>query len=291
MADAAVAGQQPATSRDGRVRRRLDAGHRHRAPQPTTTRVPMSTRPVPGTPVATAVAGYRSVALTWTLPLSGGSALTNFIVYRGTSPTSMTNGRRYRPLTPRGPTPAHRWTTYYYRSRRQLDGESLRSPTVTPSQRARRSCPPTPVVSATTAPNQVALSWSPPSANGSPLTGYTVYRGTSHIPITVRHHPGRRGDGVCRLRPDERRQLLTTGFVQKRRRSLRLLGRPRRHADVHHDGGGRDPFPHIRGTSASLTLPAETAPGDLLIAWLGFSNATSAYRRSWTDGPRFPGRR
>ena len=40
---------------------------------------------VPSAPVLTATAGTSSVALSWTVPANGGSALTGYNVYRGTA--------------------------------------------------------------------------------------------------------------------------------------------------------------------------------------------------------------
>ena len=281
MADASVAGQQAA-----------DLGGRLRADDVSTPDTGTGPRtyddagayeypPVPGTPTATPVAGYRSVALTWTRPPAGGSALSNFIVYRGTSPTTLTKRATLSPLAVSwNDSQLTAWTTYYYQvSASNSHGESLHSPTVSchPDRAADRAGDTR--VSATTAPNQVALSWSPPAANGSPLTSYTVYRGTSPNPITVLATLGATATGYV----DSGRTNGVTYHYRVRARngvglsaySANIAAMPTSITMV-----GVATRPLTAGvTSASLTLPAETAPGDLLIAWLGFTQCCLRNRR------------
>ncbi|HKD94095.1 MAG TPA: fibronectin type III domain-containing protein [Gaiellaceae bacterium] len=130
-----------------------------------------------------ATAGNATVALAWSAPTSnGGSAITGYRVYRGTSAGNETL------LTTLGNVTA--WTdsgltngaTYYYKvSALNSVGESVGSNemSATPSQPATAPSAPT-LNSATAANTTVTLAWGAPSNNGgSAVTGYRVYRGTS----------------------------------------------------------------------------------------------------------------
>jgi len=139
---------------------------------------------VPGPPQSPgASGGNTTVDVSWIAPTTdGGSSITNYEIYRGTSPggevkvaevgnaplsfhdTGLTNG-----------------TTYYYEvSAKNAIGEgSLSSETSATPQ------PPPPVppsaptlISATPGNAQVSLTWSAPTSNGgSSVTNYTIYRG------------------------------------------------------------------------------------------------------------------
>ena len=248
--------------------------------------------PVPGTPVASAVAGNRLVALSWTVPPAGGSPLTKFTVYRGTSPTTLTQRATFGTATTSfTDSTVTAWTRYYYQvSATNAHGESLRSTTVSAIPTGPPIAPAIPVVSATTAPHQVSLSWSAPAANGSALTGYTVYRGTSPAPTTPVATVGPAATGYI----DTGRTNGVTYYY--RVRAANAVGMSAFSADVAAmptsitlAGIATRPLT-AGGTSASLPLPTETAPGDLLIAWLGFTNATSAIEGmdGWTQLPWSP---
>jgi hypothetical protein len=141
---------------------------------------------VPGPPQSpSASAGNTTVDVSWSAPSSdGGSTITNYEIYRGTSPgggvkvaevgnsplsyhdTGLTNGQ-----------------TYYYKvSAKNAVGEGALS-----SETSATPQPPPPVppsaptlTSATPGNAQVTLSWTPPSSNGgSPVTNYTIYRSTT----------------------------------------------------------------------------------------------------------------
>lgn len=128
----------------------------------------------------TAFPGNAQVTLDWTAPASdGGSPVTNYIIYRGTTPggeaflielgnvlaypdTGLTNGQTY----------------YYQVSAKNLAGEGPRSSevSVTPA-----TVPGQPLLLvATSGVRQITLTWLPPTSDGgSPITNYSVFRGTA----------------------------------------------------------------------------------------------------------------
>ena len=142
----------------------------------------------PGPPVlASASPGNNAVALSWGAPASnGGSAVTGYKVYRGTSPAGESllaapagTGTSFTDLT------AVNGTTYYYKvpaANANGDGSLSNELWATPA-----TVPAAPALTAATAGNnQVALAWSAPAPNGgSPVTGYRVYRGTTSGVVTL----------------------------------------------------------------------------------------------------------
>jgi fibronectin type 3 domain-containing protein len=129
--------------------------------------------------------GNGSVALSWAVPATdGGSPITGYDVYRGTSP----GGESATPLASNvvtngfTDTSAVNGTTYYYTvAAVNAVGLSPHSSeaSATPSQPA--AAPSAPQGLAATGGNgTVKLSWSAPASNGgAAVTGYDVYRGTS----------------------------------------------------------------------------------------------------------------
>jgi fibronectin type 3 domain-containing protein len=128
--------------------------------------------------MATAVSGH--VALSWTDPASnGGSAITGYNVYRGTSAGTETL------LTTVGPVLAYTdgdvtpGTTYYY------EVSAVNPVGVGPKSNEASATPATAPamprsLAAAAGPNEVTLSWvAPISDGGSSITGYKVYRATS----------------------------------------------------------------------------------------------------------------
>jgi fibronectin type 3 domain-containing protein len=154
----------------------------------TTLPVPFKTAsPVaPSAPQSlAATAGSGSVSLTWTPPASnGGSPVTGYDVYRGTS----AGGESATPIatnltgTSFTDKSINNGTTYYYTV------AAVNAAGVSPPS-GEASATPQPLVTAPSAPQSLAatggsgsvsLSWAAPSSNGgSPVTGYDIYRGAS----------------------------------------------------------------------------------------------------------------
>ena len=136
---------------------------------------------IPSAPQALSVTpGNMQVILTWTSPASnGGSTITNYRVYRGTTPggeillttlgnvftftsTSLTNGQLY----------------YFIVSAVNSVGASANSTEATAMPGATPTAPQN--FTATAGPALVMLSWTAPASNGgSPITNYKIYRGMS----------------------------------------------------------------------------------------------------------------
>jgi parallel beta-helix repeat protein len=292
MADSAVAGQ-PSVDITGRARADdVSTPNSGTGPRPYDDAGAYEYPPVPGTPSANAAAGYRAVALTWTVPLAGGSPRTLFTVYRGTSPTSLTARATFAPTTTAWTdTLVTPWTTYYYQvTTSNSYGESLPSAMVSATPTGPPIAPFAPVLTSTTSPNRVALAWTPPPANGSPLTGYTVYRGTTANPTAVLTTLGPTAtsftDSGLTNRVTYHYRIRASNAVGVSAYSADLAAMP---TSITLAGTAARPLT-AGVTSASLTLPTETAAGDLLVAWLGFTNATSAIAGmdGWTPLPGSP---
>jgi fibronectin type 3 domain-containing protein len=139
---------------------------------------------VPGAPALnSASAGNGSVALAWSAPGSnGGSAITGYKVYRGTTSGGETLLATLGNVTSWTDSNAANGTTYYYKvTAVNSVGESAGSneKSATPSQPATVPSAPT-LTSAAGGNANVALTWNAPGNNGgATVTGYKVYRGTS----------------------------------------------------------------------------------------------------------------
>ena len=145
---------------------------------------PVAPATAPGTPsLAVVAAGNASVNLSWNAPSSnGGSPITGYKVYRGTSRGGETLLTTLGALTSYLDTSVLNGTTYYYQvSAVNSVGEGSRSSEWPATPVAPATAPGTPTLNAATPGNaSVALSWSAPSSDGgSAITGYKVYRGTS----------------------------------------------------------------------------------------------------------------
>ena len=130
-----------------------------------------------------ATGGNASARLSWTAPASnGGSAITGYNVYRGTSP----GGESATPLatnvaaTSFTDATANNGSTYYYKvAAVNVVGVSPQSNEASATPQATVPSAPASLV-ASGANGRVALSWAVPASDGgSPITGYNVYRGTS----------------------------------------------------------------------------------------------------------------
>jgi hypothetical protein len=138
---------------------------------------------VPGAPTLSASAGNAVVHLTWTVPSDGGSPITNYKVYRGTSSGGETLLTTLGSVTSYDDTAITNGTTYFYRvSAQNVVGEGAQSNEVSATPQAGAGLPSAPQ-NLTAAPAKgkgVQLTWSPPVSNGgSPITGYNIYRGTA----------------------------------------------------------------------------------------------------------------
>jgi titin len=141
---------------------------------------PTAPATVPGAPTLTATAGNGQVALSWTAPSDGGSPITGYRLYRGTSSGNLTlyqslgTGLTYTDAA------VTNGTTYLYAvSAVNAIGEGARSAERSAIPTAPTTVPGTPTLTATAGNGQVALSWTTPADGGSPITGYRLYRGTS----------------------------------------------------------------------------------------------------------------
>jgi fibronectin type 3 domain-containing protein len=133
--------------------------------------------PAQGPPAPTLSATADSaVHLSWNAPSDGGSPITGYKIYRGTSAggetllTSVGTVASYDDPSVTG------GTKYYYRVAAVNsigDGTQSNEVSATPVQ-----LPAAPSLSAT-ADSAVHLSWSAPANGGAPISGYNLYRGTS----------------------------------------------------------------------------------------------------------------
>jgi fibronectin type 3 domain-containing protein len=137
---------------------------------------------VPGAPTGlTATAGNGQVALAWTAPASnGGSAITGYRIYRGTSSGAETLLITTAAVTTYTDTAVVNGTSYFYQVTAVNDlGESVRSTEASARPAAAPGAPTNPSAK----PDKtrgVDLSWSAPSSNGgSAITGYRIYRSTA----------------------------------------------------------------------------------------------------------------
>jgi fibronectin type 3 domain-containing protein len=142
--------------------------------------------PTPAVPgsltLQTAVGADGRVILSWTVPNDGGSTLTDYYVYRGTTP----GGEVFLfASSPGVPTATDfgvvNGVAYYYKvSAKNAIGEGPLSNELSATPTEGVDVPGSLTLLAATPGNgQVNLTWTVPSDGGSPLTGYTVYRGTT----------------------------------------------------------------------------------------------------------------
>jgi fibronectin type 3 domain-containing protein len=135
----------------------------------------------PGAPTGlTASGGNRQVTLTWSPPIdNGGIAITNYVIYRGPASGAEVYLRTIGNVTTHIDTTLTNGVTYFYKvaavneaGEGALSAEASATPMSVPS-------PPTGVV-AMSILSSVIVEWqSPMDTGGSPVTNYSIYRGTS----------------------------------------------------------------------------------------------------------------
>jgi fibronectin type 3 domain-containing protein len=142
---------------------------------------PVAPATVPGTPTASATAGTGSVTLNWTVPSNGGSALTGFIIYRGTVSGTETAWTIAGPGTSNYlDTNVVNGTKYFYQvSALNNVGEGARSNETSATSTAATTAPSPPSLSGSAGNASATLSWTTPADGGNAITGYRIYRGTS----------------------------------------------------------------------------------------------------------------
>lgn len=150
----------------------------------------VSAIPVPGVAGAPtdliATSGTTSISLSWTAPVSnGGSKITGYYVYEGTSPGGESSDSVIcTPTNPPAETPcvvtALATDTTYYFVVKALNayGYSAASNEASATLAAKPDAPT--MLTATPENTSVALSWTAPASDGgSPITGYDVYEGST----------------------------------------------------------------------------------------------------------------
>jgi fibronectin type 3 domain-containing protein len=129
-----------------------------------------------------ATGGNNQVSLTWQAPSDGGSPITGYNIYKGTS-----SGGESSLTTVSGSTLSYTNTAlsngvtyYYYVTAVNTIGESSHSNEVSATPTASPTVPSAiQNLAATGGNNQVSLTWSAPSNGGSAITGYDIYQGTT----------------------------------------------------------------------------------------------------------------
>src|SRR2546421_362491 len=147
-----------------------------------------SAPPPPPTPPSAptnlvATVGNAQVGLTWQAPASnGGSPITNYRIYRGTSSNGETLKTTIGNVLTYTDTTVTNGVTYYYQvSAVNNVGEGPRSNEASATPTAPATPPSAPQgLSASPGDATVTLTWSAPSSNGgSPITNYRIYRATT----------------------------------------------------------------------------------------------------------------
>ena len=189
-----------------------------------------------------ALAGNASVSLSWSAPaFDGGSPLTGYKVYRGTSTgTESFLANTGSTATSYTDSSAANSTTYFYKvSALNLPGEGGLSNEAFATPTAPPTTPDAPTgLSALAGNASVSLSWSAPAFDGgSPLTGYKVYRGTSTGTESFLANTGSTATSYTDSRRRQQHHLLLQGVrAEPPRRGWALergLGDPDRSRPAH----------------------------------------------------------
>ena len=169
---------------------------------------------LPGAPTGLAAApGNTQVALSWTAPPSnGGSAITSYNVYEGTSSGGETllqsTGSSATTFTATGLTNGTKY--YFYVTAVNGVGEG---PASTEASATPATVPVAPTaLTATASDTQVALTWTAPANNGGePVSSYNIYQGTSSGGETLLQNTASTATTFTSTGLDERDHLLLQG--------------------------------------------------------------------------------
>ncbi|HUV24231.1 MAG TPA: fibronectin type III domain-containing protein, partial [Methanomassiliicoccales archaeon] len=129
-----------------------------------------------------AVGGNGKVSLSWQTPSNdGGSSITSYKVYRGTSSSTQSFIAQVSGLGYEDSSVVNGQTYYYRITAVNLAGEGSSTSTVSATPMAQIETPSAPLsLSASSGDRTVTLTWIKPADDGgSPISGYRVYRGTS----------------------------------------------------------------------------------------------------------------
>src|SRR5205809_931795 len=145
---------------------------------------PIAPTTAPGAPRDLgAVAGNATVALAWSSPSSdGGSAITNYKVYRGTISGQLSLLATLPNVLSYTDSAVTNGQTYYYKvTAVNAVGEGPRSNEASGTPTSGQTVPSPPrQLNATVGDAQITLTWLAPSSDGgSPITQYKIYRGTT----------------------------------------------------------------------------------------------------------------
>src|SRR5437899_6003711 len=126
-----------------------------------------------------ATAGNARIALSWSAPsTNGGSVITNYKVYRGTSSNTETFLAQIGNSTSYTDTAVINGQTYYYKV--SAVNSIRESPQSNEASAILYTIPSAPQnLQATAGVGSVTLAWQAPSNGGSPITGYKIYRSSS----------------------------------------------------------------------------------------------------------------
>ncbi|MBI4728403.1 MAG: fibronectin type III domain-containing protein [Acidobacteria bacterium] len=148
---------------------------------PRSAEVSAQTFTTPSAPTLAAAAGpgVSEISLSWTAPSSGGTPITGYRLYRGTAPGSETLLATLGVMTTYTDVGLPNGATRHYKvAAVNLAGEGPASNEASATTFNLASAPLS--LTATAGANQISLSWTAPASNGgTPITGYTIYRGTA----------------------------------------------------------------------------------------------------------------